>query len=42
MTTALKDGRTFELKSGMSYIVGDRNEAHSSSTSEGCLLFIVD
>jgi hypothetical protein len=42
MITVLADGRTFELKEGMSYIVGDENEAHSSSTSEGCLLFIVD
>lgn len=40
--TALKDGRTFELKPGMSYQVADGAEPHQSSTQQGATLFIVD
>lgn len=42
METELKDGRIFKLTEGMCYLVGDNNEAHRSSTSTGCKLFIVD
>lgn len=42
MDTLLKDGREFKLKAGMTYLVGDNNESHQSSTSTGCELFIVD
>jgi quercetin dioxygenase-like cupin family protein len=42
MDTELEDGRIMKLKSGMTYFVGDNNEAHRSSTVEGCKLFIVD
>ena len=40
--TELGDGRTFLLKSGMSYQVADDAEAHRSSTTLGAKLFIVD
>jgi hypothetical protein len=40
--TALKDGRTFDLKPGMSYQVADGAEPHRSSTEQGATLFIVD
>ncbi|MGH8618967.1 MAG: DHCW motif cupin fold protein [Burkholderiales bacterium] len=40
--TELKDGRTFILKSGMSYQVADGAEAHRSYTAVGAKLFIVD
>ncbi len=42
MVTALEDGRTFNVKQGMTYQVGDNCEAHRSSTTGGCKLFIVD
>jgi hypothetical protein len=42
MQTELEDGRTFNLKQGMTYQVGDDCEAHRSSTPSGCKLFIVD
>jgi quercetin dioxygenase-like cupin family protein len=42
METQLYDGRTFTLKKGMTYTVGDNEEAHKSSTTNGCILFIVD
>jgi len=42
METELEDGRIFILKKGMTYLVGDNNEAHRSSSHEGCQLFIVD
>ena len=42
MTTELEDGRAMQLKEGMYYFVGDNNEAHRSSTEDGCKLFIVD
>jgi len=40
--TELEDGRTFVLKSGMSYQVADNAEAHRSSTTVGARLFVVD
>lgn len=40
--TELADGRTFTLRPGMSYQVGDNAEPHRSSTSIGAKLFIVD
>jgi quercetin dioxygenase-like cupin family protein len=42
METELLDGRMFTLSKGMCYFVGDDNEAHRSSSKEGCILFIVD
>jgi hypothetical protein len=42
METKLEDGRIMKLTAGMTYFVGDNNEAHQSSTSAGCKLFIVD
>ena len=42
MQTELVDGRCIRLEKGMCYFVGDNNEAHRSSTSLGCKLFIVD
>lgn len=42
METELEDGRSFKLKKGMTYFVGDDCEAHRSSTQTGCKLFIVD
>lgn len=42
LDTTLEDGRTFTLKPGMSYQVGDEAEAHQSSTRVGAKLFIVD
>jgi hypothetical protein len=42
MQTELEDGRTFNLRQGMTYQVGDNCEAHRSFTETGCKLFIVD
>ena len=42
LDTELADGRTFQLRPGMSYQVADRAEAHRSSTRTGATLFIVD
>lgn len=42
LETTLEDGRVFILKSGMSYQVADRAEAHQSYTEKGAKLFIVD
>jgi hypothetical protein len=42
LCTELKDGRTFTLKPGMSYQVGDNCEPHRSYTSIGAKLFVVD
>ena len=42
LRTELADGRTFELKPGMSYQVADGAEPHRSSTAVGARLFIVD
>lgn len=42
METELEDGRVMKLTAGMTYFVGDNNEAHRSSTAVGCKLFIVD
>jgi quercetin dioxygenase-like cupin family protein len=42
MNTELEDGRVMTLRKGMCYFVGDKNEAHQSSTVGGCKLFIVD
>lgn len=40
--TELEDGRTFVLRTGMSYQVADNAEPHRSSTQHGARLFIVD
>jgi quercetin dioxygenase-like cupin family protein len=42
MTTDLKDGRSFTLKTGMSYQVADNDGEHRSHTNTGARLFIVD
>ena len=42
METELQDGRKYLLTKGMTYQVGDNNEAHRTSTKDGCRLFIVD
>lgn len=42
MTTELNDGRTFIVKAGSSYQVGDDEGAHRTFTSTGVKLFIVD
>ena len=42
MTTKLEDGREFILSQGMTYHVGDNSNAHSSRSTNGCTLFIVD
>ena len=42
MTTDLKDGRSFQLKAGMSYQVADDDGSHRSHTDKGARLFIVD
>ncbi|MBE0636064.1 DHCW motif cupin fold protein [Candidatus Bipolaricaulota bacterium] len=42
LRTELEDGRTFILRSGMSYQVADHAEPHRSSTEMGAKLFIVD
>lgn len=42
MTTELKDGRSIEIKKGMSYHVEDDNYPHRSYTQTGATLFIVD
>jgi quercetin dioxygenase-like cupin family protein len=42
LRTELEDGRSFVLTPGISYQVGDKAEAHRSSTAVGAKLFIVD
>jgi quercetin dioxygenase-like cupin family protein len=42
LVTELKDGRTFTLKQGMSYQVGDEQEPHRSHTDVGAKLFVID
>jgi quercetin dioxygenase-like cupin family protein len=42
MHTELDDGRMMKLSKGMCYFVGNNNEAHRTTTSMGCKLFIVD
>ncbi len=40
--TELKDGTSFILRSGMSYVVADNTAPHRSRTETGAKLFIVD
>lgn len=42
LTTDLRDGRSFTLTAGQSYIVADGDGAHRSRTRVGARLFIVD
>jgi quercetin dioxygenase-like cupin family protein len=42
MITELEDGREYILSAGMTYHIGDNNEAHRSKSENGCTLFIVD
>ena len=42
MDSELQDGQSMKLSKGMCYFVGDDNEAHRTSSENGCKLFIVD
>jgi hypothetical protein len=42
LSTELSDGRSFDLRPGMSHQVADGAEPHRSSTRAGATLFIVD
>jgi quercetin dioxygenase-like cupin family protein len=42
LTTELRDGRSFTLAAGQTYIVADGDGAHRSRTRIGARLFIVD
>jgi len=42
METELRDGRTFQLRPGVSYQVADQAEAHRSYSASGATLFVVD
>jgi hypothetical protein len=42
LETRLADGRTFILRPGMSYHVGDGDQPHRSVSRAGAKLFIVD
>jgi quercetin dioxygenase-like cupin family protein len=42
LITELRDGRTFELRPGQSYVVANGDGAHRSKTTTGARIFIVD
>jgi quercetin dioxygenase-like cupin family protein len=42
MQTTVRDGETFTLTAGMTYLAGDGDPPHRSSTKVGATLFIVD
>jgi quercetin dioxygenase-like cupin family protein len=42
LTTELEDGRSFDMKPGVSYQVADGAAPHRSRTANGATLFIVD
>ncbi|HEX8790904.1 MAG TPA: DHCW motif cupin fold protein [Polyangiaceae bacterium] len=42
LTTELRDGRSFTLGAGQTYVVADGDGAHRSRTRVGARLFIVD
>ena len=42
LDTELADGKSFQLRPGMSYQAGDGEPPHRSSTKSGAKLFIVD
>jgi len=42
LTTELRDGRSFTLAAGQTYVVADGDGAHRSRTPVGARLFIVD
>jgi quercetin dioxygenase-like cupin family protein len=42
LVTELRDGRTFTLVAGDTYVVADGDGAHRSSSPRGARLFIVD
>jgi hypothetical protein len=42
LLTELRDGRTFPLRSGLSFVVASGDGAHRSSAPLGAKLFIVD
>jgi quercetin dioxygenase-like cupin family protein len=42
LVTELRDGRSFVLRGGASYVVADGDGAHRSRSARGAVLFIVD
>ena len=42
MQTTVRDGATFTLSAGMTYLAGDGDPPHRSATETGATLFIVD
>ncbi len=42
LVTELRDGRSFTLTSGQTYVVADGDGAHRSRTPTGARIFIVD
>jgi quercetin dioxygenase-like cupin family protein len=42
LITELRDGRTFELGPGQSYVVANGDGAHRSKTTTGARIFVVD
>lgn len=42
LTSELNDGRSFELKKGMTYVVSDDMSSHRSATRNGVILLIID
>jgi quercetin dioxygenase-like cupin family protein len=42
MQTTVRDGKTFRISAGMSYLAGDGDPPHRSETQGGATLFIVD
>jgi hypothetical protein len=42
LVTELKDGRTFTLREGETYVVADGDGAHRSRAPSGARIFIVD
>ena len=42
MQTTVRDGETYTLSAGMTYLAGDGDPPHRSETQSGATLFIVD
>jgi quercetin dioxygenase-like cupin family protein len=42
LVTELRDGRSFTLQAGQTYVVADDDGAHRSRTTPGARLFVVD
>jgi hypothetical protein len=41
-SSELQDGRIFQLKKGMTYVVSDEQSSHRSTTERGVTLLIID